>query len=64
MSHPNPERDERVVKIRERAKNLKWQRTQEDLLASTDVERAYENTINDLIGDIEYLLEQRWNRDA
>lgn len=50
------EKQQRIEQIRAGAERLRFERDKEDLLASTDVERAYENTISDLLKDVNFLL--------
>jgi hypothetical protein len=52
----HPVDDARVAGIRKRADRLRVQNKADLLLAASDVERAYENTIYDLLDDVDYLL--------
>src|SRR5690242_15936828 len=46
----------RIDEIRKGAERLRVENERDLILAATDVGRAYENTIRDLLSDIDYLL--------
>lgn len=53
---PTKPNNERLEQIQDRIRRLRVENKRDLLLASTSIERAYENTIHDLLDDIDFLL--------